>query len=135
MASMRHERRINATVQTVWEIVQHPASIAEWFPGIVSCTVDGPHRVITTATGMDIAEEILTIDPVVHRFAYRITSAPFQFHLGTIDVIEITAHDSLCVYSTTAEPDVFALLVSGGTAGALDEIKRQAEATERGRGG
>lgn len=130
MASLRQERRINADVETVWEIVRRPESIPDWFPGIVSCTVNGNLRVIRTAMGLDFAEEILTIDPLLHRFVYRVTSHPIQSHLGVIDVIAVAPGDCLCVYSTTAEPDVFALLIGGGTAAALDEIKRQAEATE-----
>jgi hypothetical protein len=33
----------------------------------------------------------------------------------------------LCVYSTTALPDTLALLIAGGTVGALGEIQRLAE--------
>jgi hypothetical protein len=72
-------------------------------------------------------EEILTNDPILRRFAYRITSPVYRFHLGVIDVIELGTNDSLCVYSTTAEPDTLALIVAGGTVGALAEIKRLAE--------
>ncbi|HUV57392.1 MAG TPA: SRPBCC family protein [Acidimicrobiales bacterium] len=130
MASLRQQRRINADVETVWDIVRRPESIPDWFPGIVSCTVNGRTRVIRTATGLEFSEEILTIDPLLHRFVYRVTSHPIQFHLGVIDVIAIAPRDCLCIYSTTAEPDVFALLIGGGTAAAVDEIKRQAEVKE-----
>jgi len=61
------------------------------------------------------------------RFAYRITSPVYKFHLGVIDVIEIGPLDSLCVYSTTAEPDTLALIIAGGTVGALEHIKLMAE--------
>jgi hypothetical protein len=111
----------------VWEVVRRPESIPQWFPGIVSCTVEGNHRVITTATGLEIPEEILSIDDTLRHFAYRITAAPYTLHLGVIDVIEIATNDSLCVYSTTALPDTLALLIAGGTVGALDQIQRLAE--------
>ena len=132
MASLRHERRIAAAPDTVWEVVRRPESIPEWFPGIVACTVDGNRRVITTATGLEMPEEILAIDSSIRRFAYRITAAPYQFHLGVVDVIEIGPNDSLCVYSTTALPDTLALLIAGGTLGALDEIQRLAEKAQGG---
>lgn len=74
VASLRHELRINANVETVWDVVRHPESIPQWFPGIVSCTVDGSTRVIKTAIGLEMPEEIMIIDPLIHRFAYRITS-------------------------------------------------------------
>lgn len=129
MASFRHERRIAADADTVWDVVRRPESIPQWFPGIVSCTVEGNLRVITTATGLEIPEEILSNDDALRHFAYRITAAPYTFHLGVIDVIEIAPNDSLCVYSTTALPDTLALLIAGGTVGALGEIQRLAEST------
>jgi Polyketide cyclase / dehydrase and lipid transport len=129
VASLRHERRIAADADTVWEVIRRPESIPQWFPGIVSCTVEGSRRVITTATGLQIPEEILSIDDTLRHFAYRITAAPYTFHLGVIDVIEIAKNDSLCVYGTTALPDTLALLISGATVGALDEIQRLSETT------
>ena len=128
MASLRHERRIAASADTVWDVVRRPESIPNWFPGIVSCTVEGNIRTIVTASGLEMPEEILTIDPLIRRFAYRITAPLYRFHLGVIDVIELGSVDSLCVYSTTAEPDLLALIIAGGTIGALDAIQRLAEA-------
>jgi len=131
MASLRHEIRIAASPDAVWDVVTRPESIPNWFPGIVSCTVDGNERVITTAMGLAMPEQILTNDPLQRRFAYRITAPLYKFHLGVIDVIGIGPDDSLCVYSTTAEPDVLALIIAGGTIGALGEIKRLAEETTK----
>ena len=65
----------------------------------------------------------------LRHFAYRITAPQYAFHLGVIDVIAIAPKDSLCVYSTTALPDTLALLIAGGTVGALNEIQRLAEAS------
>lgn len=132
MASLRHERRINAPADVVWSVIARPESIVEWFPGVVSATMEGSIRTITTASGIQMPEEILTIDPLQRRFAYRITAPIYRFHLGVIDVIELAEGDSLCVYSTTAEPDTLALLVAGGSLGALDEIQRIAEASAKG---
>ncbi len=127
MASLRHERRIAADADTVWEVVRRPESIPRWFPGIVSCSVEGNLRVITTAAGLEIPEEILANDDASRHFAYRITAPQNQLHLGEIDVFEVAAHDSLCAYTTTAIPDVLAILIAGGTVGALEEIQRLAE--------
>jgi hypothetical protein len=127
VASLRHEIRISATPDDVFAVVTKPESIPEWFPGITSCTVEGNVRVIHTAVGIEMPETILTNDPLLRRFAYRITAPVYKFHLGVIDVIEIGLNDSLCVYSTTAEPDPLALIIAGGTVGALQEIKRLAE--------
>jgi hypothetical protein len=129
VTSIRHERRIAADADTVWDIVRRPESIPEWFPGNVSCTVEGNLRVITTAIGLQMPEEILANDDVSRHFAYRITSPQYSFHLGVIDVIAIAPGDSLCLYSTTAMPDTLALLIAGGTLGALETIQRIAESS------
>ncbi len=128
MASLRHERRVAAPADAVWAVVRDPASIVDWFPGIVAAEVDGAHRRITTATGLSFDEEIVAIDDGLRRFAYRATTPPLRDHLGVIDVFDLGGGESLCVYSTTCEPDALALLIAGGTAGALVEIARRAEA-------
>ena len=127
MATVRYERRISADPDTVWSVFCEPDSIHEWFPGVVSCTVEGNIRTITLGTGLSMPEEILTVDPLLRRFQYKVTSPLYHFHLGTIDVIALGPLDSLCVYSTTAVPDALALITGGATDGALDEIKRMAE--------
>jgi hypothetical protein len=130
VATTRFERRIAAPADTVWSIICQPASIPEWFPGVASCTVDGSRRVIRLASGMEMPEDILTIDSHLRRFQYRITSPLYTHHLGTIDVIALGDADSLCVYSTMAEPDIFALLIGAGTYQALFEIERRALARQ-----
>jgi hypothetical protein len=135
MASLRYERRICAPADVVWNVVTVPASIVEWFPGVVSCRMEGTRRVLTLASGLEIPEEILVNDALQRRFVYRIDSPLYRFHLGSIDVIELSPEESLCVYSTTAEPDTLCLLVGGGTAGALVEIARLAEAVTTKSGG
>ena len=132
MASLRNERRIGAHADTVWNVVRRPESIPEWFPGIVSCRVEGTQRTITTAAGLEIPEEILASDDSLRRFAYRIVAPAYRFHLGTIDVIDLGPHDSLCIYSTTAEPDFLALVISGATVDALGQIERLALQASRG---
>lgn len=132
MATVRHERRIAAPASEVWEVIRRPEDIVEWFPGIVKARVEGSSRVITLATGVEMPEDVLTVDPILRRFQYRITSPLYRFHLGTIDVHELAERDSLCVYSTTAEPDVMALVVGGATVAALEQIEIRALARTSG---
>jgi Polyketide cyclase / dehydrase and lipid transport len=130
MASIRYERRVAATADAVWALVGDPARIAEWFPGVTSADVDGSRRVLHLATGLAMPERIMANDPLARRFVYRLESELVTFHLGSIDVIALGPRDTLCVYSTTAEPDTMALVIGGGTAAALEEIARLAEAEE-----
>lgn len=127
LGSIRHEIRINRPASTVWQLAGDPARLHEWFPGITSCTVEGTSRVIVLRTGISLSEEILVNDPLQRRFQYRLTAPLFTYHRGTIDVIDL--HDDTClvVYSTEADPRSMALSISGATAAALDELKRQME--------
>ncbi len=126
--SVRHHVHIQRAADDVWKLAGDAARLSEWFPGIVSCTVEGSVRTITLGTGMVLAEEILVCDPLRRRFQYRITTPMFAFHRGTIDVLAL--EDDTCVvsYATDADPRTMALTIAGGTAGALEELKRQMEA-------
>ena len=128
LASLRHEIRIHRPAADIWPRVGDPARLHEWFPGITACQVDGTMRVITLGSGLPLPEEILVNDPVQRRFQYRITAPLFVHHRGTIDVIDLGDGTSLVVYSTEADPRAMALVIAGGTAGALAELKRQMEA-------
>jgi uncharacterized protein YndB with AHSA1/START domain len=126
--SLRHEIRIHRSAADVWALAGDATKLHTWFPGIVDCTVDGNMRVITMGTGLPMPEEILLIDHTQRRFQYRITAPIFVHHRGTIDVIELADDECLVVYSTEADPRTMALVIAGGTAGALVELKRQMEA-------
>ena len=65
--SVRRHVRIARPPDEVWERIGDPARIQEWFPGIVSSTVEGTTRVITMASGLPMPEEILTHDNVQRR--------------------------------------------------------------------
>jgi uncharacterized protein YndB with AHSA1/START domain len=129
LGSIRHEVRIQRSADDVWERVGDAAGLHTWFPGLTNCTVDGSTRVIFLGSGMAMPEEILANDDTQRRFQYRITAPIFVFHRGTIDVIALGDHECLVVYSTEADPRTMALTIAGGTAGALDELKRQMEDT------
>lgn len=128
--TIRHEIRIHRSADDVWALAGDAARLHEWFPGIVESTVDGTTRTIVTGAGIPMPEEILVCDHTQRRFQYRLTVPIFQHHRGTIDVIDL--HDGTClvVYSTEADPRAMALVIGGGTKGALDELKRQMEASE-----
>jgi hypothetical protein len=133
MATVRRELRFDRPAAEVWATVGDPGTIHEWFPGIVDSTVDGDVRTITLGSGVSLTEQIVTNDPVLRRFQYRITGGLFRQHLGTVDVIGLDDDSCLAVYSTDAEPDVMALVIGGASGAALRELGRQFDAGERGR--
>ena len=126
--TLRHEIRINRPAADVWALAGDASKLHHWFPGIVDCSVDGTTRIITTGTGIPMPEEILACDNTLRRFQYRLTMPIVRDHRGTIDVIDLGDDTCLVVYSTECDPRTMALVIAGGTAGALAELKRQMEA-------
>lgn len=126
--TIRHEIRIDRPAADVWALAGDATKLHHWFPGIVDCTVDGTTRIITTGTGMPMPEEILVCDNTQRRFQYRLAAPIITHHRGTIDVIDLGDETCLVVYSTECDPRTMALVIGGGTAGALAELKRQMEA-------
>jgi len=127
IGSVRHHVRIRRSPDDVWALVGDPARLHEWFPGITACSVDGTTRVITLGSGLPLPEEIVLNDPVQRRFQYRITAPVFQHHRGTIDVLDLGDGTCVVTYATDADPRAMALIIGGGTAGALAELKRLME--------
>ena len=127
LGSIRHSVRVARPAGDVWALAGDPTRLHEWFPGITACSVDGTTRVITLGSGMSLPEEILVHDDLQRRFQYRITAPLFVHHRGTIDVIDLGDDTCLVVYQTDADPRTTALTISGGTAAALDQLKRQME--------
>jgi uncharacterized protein YndB with AHSA1/START domain len=121
--SVRREVRIARSADDVWTIIGDPLRLPEWWPGVVDCTVDGTTRVITTGSGLPMPEELLTIDPLLRRFQYRITAPMFREHLSTIDVHDLGDGTSFVVYSVDAEPSTMALLIGGAAGNALEFLR------------
>ncbi|MGZ8752049.1 MAG: SRPBCC family protein [Acidimicrobiia bacterium] len=126
-ASVRKEIKIRRRAADVWDRIEDPGVIQDWFPGIVASTVDGTTRVVTLASGISMPEEIITSDRILRRFQYRITVPVFQHHLGTIDVIDLGDETCLTVYSTDADPRTMALVIGAATDDALRELRDQME--------
>ena len=131
LGSVRHHVRINRPAPVVWQLAGDPARLHEWFPGIVSCQVDGTSRTIVTSAGIPMPEEILVNDQLQRRFQYRLKAPVFSYHRGSIDVIDLGDQTCLVIYLTEADPRSMALVISGGAAGALDELKRQMESADQ----
>jgi uncharacterized protein YndB with AHSA1/START domain len=121
--TVRRQVRIARAPDDVWALVGDAARIQEWWPGIVSSTVEGSSRVITTGSGLPMPEEILTVDPLQRRFQYRITAPMFREHLSTLDVLDLGDGTSLVVYAADADPSTLALIIAGAGGNALDNLR------------
>jgi hypothetical protein len=127
MSSIRREVRIHRPADEVWRVISDPATIADWFPGIVSCTVEttdeGVVRTVVLGSGVPLVEHIVTNDPIARRFQYRIVGGVFREHLGTIDAIDLGDDTTLAVYGTDATPDVMGLVIGGASGSALESLR------------
>jgi uncharacterized protein YndB with AHSA1/START domain len=128
MATTRAHARIDRSTDDVWAAVTEPTGITTWFPGIAACTVDGSVRHVTTSTGVEVDEEIVTNDGVLRRFQYRILPGvvPVDHHLATIDVLE-DGDGALVVYSCDVSPDALGPSMQQSVAGAVTGLKRLLE--------
>ena len=130
MATVRRHVRINRPASEVWAILGDAAALPRWFPGIVDAKVDGVVRIVTTGAGLPMPEEIITCDPLLRRFQYRITAPMFRRHLSTIDVIDLEDGTTLAIYAVDAEPSVLALTIGGAAGAALEYVKTMLEQGE-----
>lgn len=129
-ASVRRQVRIHRPAEDVWALVGDPARIQEWFPGIVSSEVTDCTRVISTASGLPMPEQIVTHDAIQRRFQYRITAPLFREHLSTLDVLDLGDGTCLAVYGADAEPATLALIIGGAAGNALENLRDLMEAKD-----
>jgi hypothetical protein len=121
--SVRREVRIAAPAADVWALVGDPKRIPEWFPGIVSATVEGSTRIVVTGSGLPMPEEILTNDALLRRFQYRITAPVVREHLSTLDVFDLGDGTCLVSYAADADPATMALVIAGAAGAALEHLR------------
>lgn len=109
MATLRTHITIDKPADDVWAVVSDAGSISTWFPIVQTSSASGEDRHCELDGGVPLDEKIVTNDPELRRFQYRIVGGgiPVESHLGTIDVID-QAGSSLVVYSTEVTPDELA---------------------------
>ncbi len=128
MATIRHHAYIDRTPDEVWKVVADAGAISSWFPGIDTSSAEGTTRRCSMG-GVELVEEIVTVDDTLRRFQYRITQAPMplDFHLGTVDVLP-DGDASLVIYSTEVSPDDAKAIIDPTIAGGLEGLKAHLEA-------
>jgi carbon monoxide dehydrogenase subunit G len=120
---VRREIVIAADADAVWGIVADAARQAEWFPGMVSSSVDGEIRTVTTAVGGFLLEEILDVDHDARRFEYRITGPiHLEHHRGRITVLD-DPDGARVVYEQEMEPKSLVYVLNAAIGDALDGLR------------
>ncbi len=127
MATIRHHAYIDRTPDEVWKVVADAGAISSWLPGIEASSADGATRRCSMG-GVELVEEIVTVDDALRRFQYRITEGPMplDFHLETVDVLP-DGDGSLVIYSTEVSPDDAKAMIDPAIAGGLEGLKSHLE--------
>jgi hypothetical protein len=127
MATMRHHIRIARSADDVWAVVSDPLALGSWHKGLDEVTGDSHTRTCRFFDG-EATEQIITNDPALRRFQYRIIGGTFvpDNHLATVDVIE-DGDDSLVIYSTDVSPDELAPVIDEALAGLVEALKEYLE--------
>ena len=128
MATARAHIRIDRPADEVWQAVTDPTLIKDWFPGLSDCTADGNVRHVTTTTGIEVDEEIVTNDESLRRFQYRLLPGPVpvEQHLATLDVIG-DGDGTIVVYGVDVEPEAFGAAMQQTVDGAVAGLKAHVE--------
>lgn len=119
MATVRHHVVIDAPATDAWRLLGDPARLGEWFPGVTACVVEGTMRTVTLASGLEMPEELLTVDALQRRLQYALRHPLVTSHLSTVDVLELDSGRCCCVYGCDAVPAVMALVIAGAAAQGL----------------
>lgn len=123
MATVRHHVVVDATADDAWALLGDPARLGEWFPGVTACEVEGALRTVTLASGLELPEELVTVDELQRRLQYTVRVPLVTSHLSTLDVLELDEKRCCCVYGCDAIPAVMALVIAGAGAEGLARAK------------
>lgn len=123
MATVRHHVVVDASAADAWALLGDPARLAEWFPGVTACEVEGSLRTVTLASGLALPEELVTVDELQRRLQYALRLPLVTSHLSTLDVLELDEQRCCCVYGCDAIPPVMALVIAGAGAEGLARAK------------
>jgi carbon monoxide dehydrogenase subunit G len=117
------EASIDRTPNEVWNIVRDFGGVANYMPGIESCTLDGDVRTIHTM-GIEVKEQLRELDDDTRRISYSVIASPMTnmiSHLATIGVdaegggthftwaVEVEPDELLPLFQGTYEQSVVAL--------------------------
>jgi hypothetical protein len=125
VATLRSDITIDRPADEVWVVVSDAGRTSQWFPTVVASSSSGHERSCELQGGVPLEEEIVTNDPDLRRFQYRIVGGgvPADFHLGTIDVLALDEASSLVLYSTEIEPDRLAGTMGPAVEGGIQGLK------------
>jgi carbon monoxide dehydrogenase subunit G len=114
MASAISEASINRPPNDVWNIVRDFGGLANYMPGVDSCTVEGDVRTVGTM-GIEVKEQLRELDDDTRRISYSVIESPMTNMVSHLAVIAVDAEGSGTHFSWSVEvePDELLPLFSG----------------------
>ena len=127
MASSKAEASIDRAPNDVWNVVRDFGGLADYMPGVDSCTVDGDVRTVSM-NGMEIGERLVSRDDAGRSYAYSIVSgpAPVDHHEATITVTP-AGSGSHVTWAVDVEPETMLALFTQIYGQSLEALKAHCE--------
>jgi carbon monoxide dehydrogenase subunit G len=128
MASGKAEISIDRSPDDVWKLLREFGGLAEWMPGVDSCSVDGDIRTLGMM-GMEVKEQLRGLDDENRTISYSLIEAPIpnlQSHLCTI-AVDPEGDGSHVTWTVDVAPDELLAIFLPIYEGSIGEIKKKVE--------
>jgi carbon monoxide dehydrogenase subunit G len=129
MASGKAEASIAKNPDEIWKVLSDFGGLADYMPGIDSCTVEGDVRTVGTM-GIVVKEQLVELDNDQRRLVYSVVESPMDnmiSHLATITV-EAEGSGSHLTWEVAVEPDDLLGLFLPVYEGSVKALKQKFEA-------
>jgi carbon monoxide dehydrogenase subunit G len=128
MAAGKAEVSIDRSPDEVWKLLRQFGGLADWMPGIESCSVDGDVRTLQTM-GIEIKEQLRSLDDDTRRISYSVVASPMgnlESHLATISA-DPEGSGTHVTWAVEVVPDELLGLFLPVYEGSVVELKKQLE--------
>jgi mxaD protein len=122
MAAGEVDVTVAAAPDAAWKVVGDFGGVAEFFPGIESCRLEGDDRIIAMF-GMEIRERLVLRDEATRTITYSVVDGvPLDSHRATITV-EPDGEGSKVTWSYDVTPDEMAPIFGDTYKAALTQLE------------
>ena len=128
MASGKSEVSIERSPDDIWKVIRDFGGLADYMPGVDSCTVDGDVRTLQMM-GIEIKEQLRGIDDDTRRLSYSVVASPMGnlvSHEATI-AVDPEGSGSHVTWSVDVEPADLLPIFQGAYDNAVAGLKTKFE--------
>jgi carbon monoxide dehydrogenase subunit G len=128
MADGKAEISIERSPDDVWKLLREFGALAQYMPGVESCTLDGDVRTIAMM-GIEIKEQLRSLDDDNRTISYSVVESPMgnlESHLAT-QTVTPEGTGSHLTWAVEVTPDELLGLFLPVYEGAVEALKKQLE--------